>query len=300
MAVLDDDCLLSAIIAQVKLTSNSNTILHACLLVCRRWKDATLPYLYGTTVLTDTNFVSFTAQFNPEYSPLIKSLTLRFGTTTINKTLQLFTPIIGMLNQLTTFSLYPTPEVAYECILEGYMLTPLIKTLPESCINLELELENRELLEANLTDPHLCVAIRAVLPRMRHVRLKLDTILRDSKGREFMSHIRTMMPVVEGEIWKSVRGGARVPTALLAEKKQRGFVATCLAEKLQIRMSSEWRREYPKRACLLWHNEKTLGMSLLAAEKREGVDFLSQVPIVEKTPQGWTRNGDHREVLERE
>lgn len=427
MAVLDDDYLLAAIIAQVNLASNTDSALHACLLVCRRWKAATLPYLYGTTVLTETNFVSFATQFNTEYCPLIKSLTFRFGTE--SNDLQLFAPIIGTLCQLTTFSFYHAPEAGIiRSTPSGSMLTPLIESLPESCINLELELERHHPLSGP-PNPHLCDALRAILPRMRHVRLQLDTVcasllgeggplsilptngntqsfnpislpnmesmvvnclrfggktlmdtchlgiyptpgvwssvtqafqlltkkeashkesakfyvigcigddnndksiyttftrsemlsnstcamparmvwmtadtwlLRDSEGREFMSRIGTMMPIVEGEMWTTVNRGARVPTAMLVENGNRGFVAACLPEKLRIRMSREWREENPKKMCWLWRNESVAGVSLLEAEKREGDDFLSQLPIVENTPRGWARNGFQREELERE
>jgi hypothetical protein len=51
-------------------------------------------------------------------------------------------------------------------------LAPIIDALPKSCVNLELDTGGWDA-SPKEGDPHLCVSIRRVLPRMQHVRLRL-------------------------------------------------------------------------------------------------------------------------------
>jgi hypothetical protein len=122
--------------------------------------------------------------------------------------------------------------------------------------------------------------------------------LHPDDGQEIMSFPWALISVAEGEVWRTMVGGARLPAALLVQKDKRTFTSMCIEENPQIRASSNWREEHPRKMCLLWLNERITGMRLLEAERRDGPNFLSQSPIIEKTPQGWRRTGFQSDELE--
>ena len=101
----------------------------------------------------------------------------------------------------------------------------------------------------------------------------------------FSSHV-DFTAFVEGETWKSMPGGARLPAALLGTSLARN----CAPKQLQIRSSEDWRREHSEWRTELWDNGLLLGYRILEAEKRQVPDeFLSRELIVDKIPPGFVR-----------
>ena len=110
-------------------------------------------------------------------------------------------------------------------------------------------------------------------------------LLRTSDGRELISTLPTLQKVAEGETWKNIVGGGRLPTELLAEEGQSVLSAPLREAKLPIMDSDGWRLENPLISCSLWKNEKQAGKRLLDPEKRVGSEaFLDMRPLFEKAP----------------
>ena len=127
----------------------------------------------------------------------------------------------------------------------------------------------------------------AVPCRMVAIGVQEPYLLRTLDGRELLSTLIGFEPLMEGEIWKTVAGGARLPAELA--RKLASFPTE--KEALRIRTVGEWKLQYPRKSCQLWSNERTADMRLLEAEKREGAEaYLSRHLVVEKTPPGFVRS----------
>lgn len=96
--------------------------------------------------------------------------------------------LAGMLsahfNRLHTFSLYveekhyagKTEMERYGAgFLDARVVQQLVKALPESCINLELDTNGREI-QFGPTSPRLCIIIRRMMPRLRHLSLRIKYV----------------------------------------------------------------------------------------------------------------------------
>ena len=113
-----------------------------------------------------------------------------------------------------------------------------------------------------------------------------DCMMLRTQDEELFSSHDDFTAFVEGETWKSMPGGARLPAALLGTSLARN----CAPKQLQIRSSEDWRREHSEWQSQLWDNELLLGYRILEAEKRQGPDeFLSREVIVDKIPPGFVR-----------
>lgn len=91
--------------------------------------------------------------------------------------LVLLPPIIASLTNLSTFSAYVLPGAHSYWHFEPELLISIVEALPESCVNLELDLRGHNQISypRSSSSPHLCDSLRHILPRMRQVRLVLST-----------------------------------------------------------------------------------------------------------------------------
>lgn len=161
---------------------NSPISLQNCALVCRAWHNSASPLLYGNIVLKHSNIARFIRQFNIIYRPLVQWLTLRFDPDDFSdgdkRVLLLFnidklSEIIGRLSRLSSFSFcLSNCRFASKGRLSHDTLITLLDALPESVVNLEIDTGGVDALSIR-QDLHLCSTIRRLLPRMKHVRLRL-------------------------------------------------------------------------------------------------------------------------------
>ncbi|KAF3051002.1 hypothetical protein E8E11_002683 [Didymella keratinophila] len=125
-------------------------------------------------------------------------------------------------------------------------------------------------------------------------------VLRLPEGAEVMGTPAELEAVAEGQLWREVRGGARLPAAALSDARagRASFAVGCVEKPMAYLKSSElWREENPRKKIRTWINEESLGMRLVGAEIRSGEEFLS-LEMVEITPAGWRRVGIN-DVLEK-
>ncbi|KAI0113042.1 hypothetical protein F4814DRAFT_460274 [Daldinia grandis] len=177
--------LLEIILVIVKSSSRVSDLL-CCLRVCKRWHDAGIPELYRHVVLDSRGISHFRETFNLREAAQVRSLTIRADRIPLkdrvyrmDEDLILFTDILKKLDNLSTFSFCTPPPARFYFHRIWQALSSLIDALPHSCVNLELDLVayHRHFPRTKRADfMHICDRLRHVLPRMRHVHLKLPTI----------------------------------------------------------------------------------------------------------------------------
>ncbi|KAI2463752.1 hypothetical protein F4781DRAFT_415532 [Annulohypoxylon bovei var. microspora] len=107
------------------------------------------------------------------------------------------------------------------------------------------------------------------------------TRFEDSEG--ILTTTRGLVAIAEGQLWKTLIGGARLPSTI-AKSEAQGIMELPMSEE------SDWRAKNPEISCTLWKNEALVGRKLLHAEIRnEGVTYVNPVAVMEETPQGWYR-----------
>lgn len=191
MATLPDD-VVYAIATQLKGVSSSNADLFAFLLVCQQWYQLGVRILYRNLALTDfilERFIdSFVASTHGQY---VRSLSMRFDLDYENqeaevhvpnrfskfrRLLERMAPLVSEFQTLASFSLYMEGE--FERWIPRRIIVSLQEALPQTCSNLELDMPPDGVLsfaynKHNRESVHLCDAVRHLLPRMRHVRIRL-------------------------------------------------------------------------------------------------------------------------------
>ncbi|KAI0015045.1 hypothetical protein F4780DRAFT_765803 [Xylariomycetidae sp. FL0641] len=174
--------ILAGILRAVHTTSGSNANISNCLTVCKQWHAIAHPILYHRVVLTMDNIQPFVATVKKENAARIRSLTLRpnypvfVGTYTTNifvKCLPALLEIIREMTWLSSLSLFLSLGPG-GWFLPKNTTVNLLKVLPESCVDLEI-VSDRES-SRHQPPPHICDTLRAMMPRMRNVRLNLRTI----------------------------------------------------------------------------------------------------------------------------
>jgi len=98
--------------------------------------------------------------------------------------------------------------------------------------------------------------------------------------------------LAEGQLWKDVFGGARLPAKILDAEKNGlpSFATGCVESPLPIMTTKEWTKQNLNvLRCKVRRNERKTQMKLMLAEKRTGNHYLSVQPIKEITPKGWVR-----------
>jgi F-box-like len=205
--------LLSSILLQFKLGSSAPSLLP-CLLCCKAWYSVALPLLYHDVRLTNPNLEPFLKYFSVSASSLVRSLTLYLDD--IQPELQADAPhpyafvededdmqrsgsqgskrLWGHLRDvatkvakmvgLVTFSLYTSHKPRNVGFwLPRPTIAAIVEALPESCVNLEIDTRGRDTSPSGSV--HLCAAVRATLPRLRNLRLRLDTMCPAMFGDDF-------------------------------------------------------------------------------------------------------------------
>jgi hypothetical protein len=169
----------------VHLKQISNAGLANCLLVNKTWCKLARPLLYNNvTLLSCEGMLKFSKQFNfKAHGSKVRSLALRLRaldrlrpTYQVDEPLHMIAESICKLEALTTFSLVVDLGAEGFYTLSQRTLSPLIRALPASCINLELDTRTYDEPTNMTTGPHLCTDICAILPRMHNVRLRLRTM----------------------------------------------------------------------------------------------------------------------------
>ncbi len=127
-------------------------------------------------------------------------------------------------------------------------------------------------------------------------------VLRLFDGTEVMSVPANVEAVAEGQLWREVQGGSRLPAAVLEDARVgRGSFAVGCKEKplAYLKTSTQWREDNPGKKLMTWINEENMGIRLVSAEVRNGKnEYLSLEMVKELTPKGWKRVGMN-DVLEK-
>lgn len=116
-------------------------------------------------------------------------------------------------------------------------------------------------------------------------------LVRLHDGRELLGTLDDIEALTEGQVWRDVVGGARLPASVLAAEAEGkpSYATGCVEKPLQVKTSEQWREENPKKGNALWWNERLAGTRLLEVEFRKGDKYLNTNNVVEGTPDGWMR-----------
>ncbi|KAI9789896.1 MAG: hypothetical protein M1816_005665 [Peltula sp. TS41687] len=212
IAKLPDE-LLSMVLKQVRYNSSPSSFV-ACLLCCKRWQDISLHLLYRDIVLTNPKLEAFVTGFPRTYGHFVRSLTITLDPETANEDLpgpeldsdadceaQLHMmehgnskanllwrwlrevpAIIGSMTKMTSFSLtvsnWNPPLDAWAPVIGFWIPRPIlfsiVERLPETCVSLEIDFKGYDSFEPRSVHP--CDALRAIIPRLRHLRLRLNSL----------------------------------------------------------------------------------------------------------------------------
>ena len=199
------------IIIQTKRNSEKNGHLFSYLLVNKQWYEATIPILYGNIVLNSSTLGPFIKCLDlSKCSSHVRSLTIRTQLSlTRNDTWgevldddpshseedRQLCRLLSNLDNLSSFSL----KVSKFCRpISRSALVGIINALPESCICLEIESQHDP--RGTVEKDHVCDAIRNILPRMRHIRLRFGAMcgslfVDQSRPDEYLRlpHLRTLV-----------------------------------------------------------------------------------------------------------
>jgi len=213
--------LLSGILQLVRYSASKRKF-TSCLLVCRRWSEIGLPFVWSSICLDNDSLEVFveSARKDSRGCELVRSLTLQLSTiwpTTEefrewrfekppsdtaganpktyrqwNNLNTLADIVRANMTGLVSFSLciYKFPpgggtgdhwSVPLGAWMKTGTIASLLDALPSSCMDLELDTRGREDDRVCEFYPvygstHLCSIVRSLLPRLRHLRLRLGTL----------------------------------------------------------------------------------------------------------------------------
>ncbi|KNB10681.1 hypothetical protein FOXG_10826 [Fusarium oxysporum f. sp. lycopersici 4287] len=179
--------------------NDSRDVVISCLLVNQLWRDTSLPILYRDLVLScGQSLDRFIACHNQQALTLTQSFTLYLNHDDQSDRLdkakwdkaELLIPqlanVIPSMANLKSFSLirhHRTMRNPLKPWSEAQLykttrstISSLLKSLPESCISLELAVG---VINDSNPDPdptHLCEDLRRLLPRLQHVHINLDPV----------------------------------------------------------------------------------------------------------------------------
>ncbi|KAJ2990542.1 hypothetical protein NUW58_g2896 [Xylaria curta] len=194
IAQLVPDILLE-IFNQLALESNkSNAPLISSVLCCQKWRLLASSVLYRHVVLDEDRLEGFT---NNRMSCEVTSLTVTMDALGVdpidpsiairkanarNSNLRKLCSLIGDIKP-ATISISIDMPFPYAATSE---VASIVNSLPESCTGLEIDVRHSSSFNPNLAPaaipeipqahPHLCDSIRAVLRRLKHLRLRLPTL----------------------------------------------------------------------------------------------------------------------------
>ncbi|KAJ9270597.1 hypothetical protein DTO212C5_3386 [Paecilomyces variotii] len=161
---------LSYILQHVRQSSSPASFV-SCLVCCRTWHEVALREHYRDIVLGVSGLGLFLEKFPREKGHLVKSFTITIDPSDFSKDLEqaenyeevVFHNQNGLGNDMEM-------HVAF-----GWLSRPLlgvvIKALPETCINLEIDTGGCD--QDGPGSSHLCEILAGVIPRLHHLRLRL-------------------------------------------------------------------------------------------------------------------------------
>lgn len=184
--------------------------LFSSLQVCKHWKDIANQVLYTNLVLRNDDLAPFNDSCieNAELLSATRSLTLHIQATLHPKQiedrallesyrkngfpqtkaletqlLRLGEHVLPRISGLTKFSLFVSvPKVVERHDLDfiGFridnkILRVLLQALPQSCVNLEVDTDMSDW-SPDDKPPHICADLCGLLPRLRHVKLRMHTL----------------------------------------------------------------------------------------------------------------------------
>ncbi|KAH8651139.1 hypothetical protein BX600DRAFT_99964 [Xylariales sp. PMI_506] len=175
---------------QLRASTGETSSLVPVLRVCQAWHALTAQYLLYHHVYIQPRQLDQLQRARGQDLELITSMSLRvpqgYPGVDMDVLLGKRDPIVGIpifftlaptLKNLTTFSYTMEP---HQNFLTRHELKCIIEALPETCTNFEIdssmEQEHGVVGTPEATYHHLCDSIRAILPRMRHVRLRLHAM----------------------------------------------------------------------------------------------------------------------------
>ena len=197
--------ILSQVLLHVRIVSSTSDLAQ-CLLCCKIWLDVTLPLLYSDILLTNSNLEAFNKSFNLRHAPLVRSLTMTVDpvqpaqgpahphfnafiedkdhmkqhgsqqTKDLWSLLHVSVDKIASMVEMMTFSfnVVSTLPNAVGFWIPRPLITEFVKILPKTCVNVEIDSRGNDYCKPG--DAHLCDALREILPRLRHLRLRLSTL----------------------------------------------------------------------------------------------------------------------------
>lgn len=172
----------------------------SCLLCCKRWHDIALQVIYRDVVLQNHNLHLFTQQCLLQPPGVLKntrSLTVSIDAKSLVATpegilltetdeeehtkinglllpLQRLPTLLAQMANLATFSLSIALFGQYEPYKDT--INSILTTLPQSCVNLELDLDRFKYNDKGTGSEHVCEGIADCLPRLHHLRLSMGTL----------------------------------------------------------------------------------------------------------------------------
>ncbi|KAI1120349.1 hypothetical protein F5Y10DRAFT_258610 [Nemania abortiva] len=169
---------------------HGNAPLLACILCCKKWQPFASAVLYRHVVLDEHRIFKFVKN---HLAYEIRSLTVTMAAVgvnpyQVNEAVETTETRLTMLRGLcpaikemrpTTLSISVDIPFPFSAASE---VASILESLPASCTSLEVDLRHSSRISSKLARvaaqprPHLCESIRAVLPRLRHLRLRLPTL----------------------------------------------------------------------------------------------------------------------------
>lgn len=171
----------------------------SCLLCCKRWHDIALQVIYRDVVLQNHNLHLFTQQSLLQAPGVLnntRSLTVSIDAKSLVATpegvlltetdeeehakihglllpLQRLPTLLAQMVNLATFSLSIVLFGQYEPYKDT--INSILTALPQSCVNLELDLDRFKYNDKGTGHEHVCEGIADCLPRLHHLRLSMGT-----------------------------------------------------------------------------------------------------------------------------
>ena len=159
------------ILTQLKRVSDTTQDLASCSRVNKAWHDATTSLLYGNIALNNANMLRFCdGRVKEQYAANIRSISVSAKPHHAPELVTQLSSLLPHLSNLRSFSFRLAEP--YLAMLSHRYLVQLVEALPPSCTDLELDTSGADERPKNCTT-HLCTSLRSILPRLRHVRLRL-------------------------------------------------------------------------------------------------------------------------------
>lgn len=201
--------ILSRILLEVKVNSVGSSLLQ-CMLCCQTWHEMAMPILYRDFLLTNSNLEAFVRRYKAKHGPLLRSLTVTVNpvqpaqtdscqqhiklhgnqnTRVLWHVLEQLTPKIASMVKMTTFSFTVSANTSADGFwIPTSIIATIIQSLPKACVNVEVD--TRQYKQPSSRSRHLCDDIRAILPRLQHLRLCLTTLCPSIVTSNYLPHIR--------------------------------------------------------------------------------------------------------------